>query len=194
MLALKNLSYKTPPPAAKTVFEDIDFCVPEGVNTLVLGENGSGKTTLLRLLLKLASPFSGEVEGGTEKASAFFEDVESQLFFTQVREELQVAEKDPDIYKKCLEMLNLKDIISRSVIELSYSQKARLALGCAYMAQRPFIIIDSPPRDSCIEKAIDYFSSGGKYTHLLLLPEGDNRIKRRKWEKFKICKTKIKKA
>lgn len=191
MLSLKNVDYKTPPPSLRKVLEGVSFTAEEGTNTVVFGDNGSGKTTLLRLLLKLSEPSSGSVCGGTEKASAFFEDVESQLFFTRVQEELQASGRKGEIYENCLHLLQLKKIIGRSTIELSYSQKARVALACAYMAERPFIIIDSPPRDEFIYRTIKFFSRQDRPSHLLLLPEGEESMQFKNFRTFKICRRQI---
>ncbi len=194
MLALKDVTYITPPPASKTIFEETSFFITPGSDTLVLGDNGSGKSTLVRLLLKFIYPLKGEVKGGTEKAAAFFDDVESQLFFTRVNEELNSCGGDRKLMEKCLNLFKLKKLTEKSTIELSYSQKARLALACAYLTRRPFIIIDSPPRDDVISGAIEYFSGRQNYTHLLLLPEGTEVKQFTGWQKFIISGRKIKEA
>ncbi len=185
MLALKNVSYSTPPPSGKSILNGACLTVKRGRNTVVFGDNGSGKTTLAKILLKLILPSDGQICGGTRTASAFFEDVESQLLFTRVGEELKSSGSGP-VMEKCIDLLELGAIMSSSALELSYSQKARVALACAYIAERPFIIIDSPPRDECIDRALQYFSQQESPTHLLLLPDGDRRFTSEQWKKMRI--------
>ncbi len=185
MLALKNVSYSTPLPSDKTIFNNICFEVKEGRNTVVFGDNGSGKTTLAKILLKLITPSTGLVCGGTQTASVFFEDIESQLLFTRVEEELKSSGSGP-LTEKCVDLFQLKDILTSSILELSYSQKARVALACAYIAGRPFIVIDSPPRDENIDRALGYFLSQSSPTHLLFLPDADRNIPGKNWEKMRI--------
>jgi ATP-binding cassette, subfamily B, bacterial len=45
----------------RTVLHDIDFRVPAGTTTAIVGGSGSGKSTLARLLLRLHDPTSGRV-------------------------------------------------------------------------------------------------------------------------------------
>ncbi|MCJ7681318.1 MAG: ATP-binding cassette domain-containing protein [Candidatus Aminicenantes bacterium] len=43
------------------VLNGLDFSIPEGRITVILGKSGSGKTTLLKSLIGLLPPFSGEI-------------------------------------------------------------------------------------------------------------------------------------
>ncbi len=43
------------------VIYDLDFKVPDGEVTIIVGPNGVGKTTLLKALMGLATVYSGEV-------------------------------------------------------------------------------------------------------------------------------------
>ncbi len=48
--------------ADKTLFNGVDWLIPEGARLGLVGDNGSGKTTLLRLILGEMQPDSGTVE------------------------------------------------------------------------------------------------------------------------------------
>ena len=43
------------------ILHGVDFVVPEGQTTMLLGRNGAGKTTTLRTIMGLSSPSSGQV-------------------------------------------------------------------------------------------------------------------------------------
>ena len=45
----------------KTVLDQLDFTLPRGSVTGLLGKNGSGKTTLLKCMLGLQTPQSGTI-------------------------------------------------------------------------------------------------------------------------------------
>lgn len=54
-----NLSFQYEGPKSPYVLKDIDFAIPEGKITAIVGASGSGKTTLLKLLLKFYEPTEG---------------------------------------------------------------------------------------------------------------------------------------
>lgn len=56
-----NLSFQYEGPKSPHVLKDIDFNIPEGKITAIVGASGSGKTTLLKLLLKFYEPTQGEL-------------------------------------------------------------------------------------------------------------------------------------
>ncbi len=43
------------------ILHGVDFVVPQGQTTMLLGRNGAGKTTTLRTVMGLSSPSSGQV-------------------------------------------------------------------------------------------------------------------------------------
>jgi branched-chain amino acid transport system ATP-binding protein len=44
------------------ILHGVDFTVPQGQTTMLLGRNGAGKTTTLRTIMGLSSPSSGQIE------------------------------------------------------------------------------------------------------------------------------------
>ena len=46
------------------VIYDLDFKVPDGEVTIIVGPNGVGKTTLLKAVMGLATVYSGSVHFG----------------------------------------------------------------------------------------------------------------------------------
>lgn len=58
-LEIKNLSVRYPSQHENAI-EDIEFSVPKGSITMLIGPNGSGKTTIMRAILNLVS-YEGEI-------------------------------------------------------------------------------------------------------------------------------------
>ncbi|HEX7883663.1 MAG TPA: ATP-binding cassette domain-containing protein, partial [Afipia sp.] len=44
------------------ILHGVDFAVPEGQTTMLLGRNGAGKTTTLRTIMGLSPPSSGQIK------------------------------------------------------------------------------------------------------------------------------------
>jgi ATP-binding cassette, subfamily B, bacterial len=65
-IALKKISFQYEGPKSSYVLKDIDFIIPEGKITAIVGSSGSGKTTLMKLLLKFYSPVQGCILFGNE--------------------------------------------------------------------------------------------------------------------------------
>lgn len=49
------------------ILHGVDFAVPEGRTTMLLGRNGAGKTTTLRTIMGLSPPSSGTITLGGER-------------------------------------------------------------------------------------------------------------------------------
>ncbi|WP_158797077.1 peptidase domain-containing ABC transporter [Pedobacter sp. L105] len=60
-LHIKNMSFVYPGAGNKPVLKDIDFTIPGGKTTAIVGSSGSGKTTILKLLQKISTPTSGDI-------------------------------------------------------------------------------------------------------------------------------------
>jgi ABC-type cobalamin/Fe3+-siderophores transport system ATPase subunit len=58
-IIVKDLSFGY---GEKTILHHLDFYVPPGKFTALLGRNGSGKSTLLRLIAGFVKPESGLIE------------------------------------------------------------------------------------------------------------------------------------
>ena len=60
-IKFQNLSFQYEGPRSPFVLKDINFIIPEGKITAIVGASGSGKTTLMKLLLKFYEPTEGEL-------------------------------------------------------------------------------------------------------------------------------------
>lgn len=63
-IQVSDLSYTYPGAGNEPVLKDINFLIPEGKITAIVGMSGSGKTTLLKLLLKFYDNYKGEIKVG----------------------------------------------------------------------------------------------------------------------------------
>ena len=177
MLAVREVTLSTGPPRFKRIFSNATLEIPAGRHTILYGNNASGKSTLVKLLLGKLIPESGSVTGGDSAAACYFEDVESQLFFSTVEEEISFSgRRDPEI-----EDLLLEGIRRKGINELSYSEKARLAFAAASLLERKYLIVDSPPADEKIDRVINIIAGRGERTLLLMLPSGEERGLEGRW-------------
>jgi ATP-binding cassette subfamily B protein len=60
-IEFKNLSFQYEGPKSPYVLKDVNFVIPEGKITAIVGASGSGKTTLMKLLLKFYAPTEGDL-------------------------------------------------------------------------------------------------------------------------------------
>ncbi|MDB5141108.1 MAG: peptidase transporter [Mucilaginibacter sp.] len=63
-IILENISFQYEGPHSPFVLKDIDFTIPEGKVTAIVGTSGSGKTTLIKLILGFYRPTSGVIYVG----------------------------------------------------------------------------------------------------------------------------------
>ena len=59
-----NLYYRYGAPTMPNVLSNLNFVIPHGKVTAIVGASGSGKTTLLKMLLKFYNPISGTIKIG----------------------------------------------------------------------------------------------------------------------------------
>ncbi|MFD2284982.1 ATP-binding cassette domain-containing protein [Pedobacter petrophilus] len=60
-IQIKNMSFIYPGAGNKSVLNNLDFTIPGGKTTAIVGSSGSGKTTILKLLQRISEPTSGEI-------------------------------------------------------------------------------------------------------------------------------------
>jgi len=60
-IKIKNLSFQYEGPKSPFVLKNIDFTIPKGKITAIVGASGSGKTTLMKLLLRFYEPTKGKI-------------------------------------------------------------------------------------------------------------------------------------
>lgn len=60
-IKIENLTFQYEGPHSKKVLNNINFTIPFGKVTAIVGSSGSGKTTLIKLLLQYYKPVSGKI-------------------------------------------------------------------------------------------------------------------------------------
>ncbi len=143
------------------ILEDVDFVVPKGSITALLGRNGAGKTTTLKSILGLTSVREGEIlfEGKEVQGMRPFEIASLGIGFVpehraifrdlSVEENLKIAERNKgDLDRKREFIFNLFPDIKRFLnlrgTELSGGQQQMLAIARALVADNSLLLIDEP--------------------------------------------------
>lgn len=61
-IVIKDLSFRYGSKSSALVLKNLNFTIPEGKTTAIVGASGSGKTTLIKVLLKFYEPTSGAIQ------------------------------------------------------------------------------------------------------------------------------------
>ena len=141
----------------KTIFKDLNFAVPEGINVLI-GENGIGKTTLSRLIFGLEKLSGGKIEFKEPKGkkplqlgSIVLQNTDYQLNMQTVYQEVAICvtlaegvKPQPGKVMELLEKLDLSALSYRHPQSLSGGQKQRLVIACALAKNPQVLVLDEP--------------------------------------------------
>lgn len=134
----------------KTIQENLNFNLPGGKITALVGRNGSGKTTIFRALAGLQS-YEGKISlvGSSlpPHMGIVFQNPDLQLFNATVKEEIlyRLARPDLALYGWLLAMLDLQRYENTPPLLLSEGEKRRVALATLLM-RLPLdgILLDEP--------------------------------------------------
>jgi len=139
------------------IYSNFSAELNQGESVLFTGPNGSGKSTLVALIGGLLKPQEGNIEiDGVDIASlnskgqAALRSIAPQrrsftLAFT-VQEVLNFLPKSARVKDSAaiVEKLNLKDLLSRKVTELSIGQQERVSLALALTQSANYYLLDEP--------------------------------------------------
>jgi len=143
------------------ILEGVNFRVPKGKITALLGRNGAGKTTTLKTILGIRPPSQGKVifDGQEIQGSRSFDIAAMGIGFVpenraifrdlSVEENLKIAERKKGDLAKKQEMLfelfpDLKRLIHLPGTNLSGGQQQMLAIARALVANNRLLLIDEP--------------------------------------------------
>jgi ATP-binding cassette subfamily B protein len=181
-VSLASLEPIAKPPAKQAeriVLQDIDFTVPPGSMTALVGPSGAGKTTVFQLLLRFYDPAAGRV---------MIDGVDARRVDPrELRRRVAVVAQDPVIFaanvlenvrygrpgasdaevRDALAMANALDFVTRLPeglqsslgergVKLSGGQRQRIAIARAILADRAILLLDEATSslDAESEKAV----------------------------------------
>ncbi len=142
------------------VVDRINFDVPRGSTTALLGGNGAGKTTTISMLLGLIKPTSGSIEILGHDLKRFKHSILARMNFESpyvdlpkrltVRENLAVYARlygVRDVPQRISELatdLDLVAFLDRPAGTLSAGQKTRVGLAKAFVNKPEVLLLDEP--------------------------------------------------
>jgi len=173
------------------ILQDVDFVVPQGSITVLLGRNGAGKTTTLKSILGLASVREGRVifEGREVQGMQPFEIAALGIGFVpehravfrdlSVEENLKIAERNKGDFERKREFIfdlfpDLAKFLHLRGTELSGGQQQMLAIARALVADNRLLLIDEPSEGLApviIERMIEVINQLSQQSTVVLVEQ-----------------------
>ena len=167
MLRINNLCYKYDLDSGDFILNNINLSANNGDIIGVVGKTGSGKSTLLQIISNILKPSSGEIfldnKNIQKEFTGFkklfsnigivFQYPEKQLFASTVFEDISfglknLGKSNEEIkiaINKISDLLGLnKNILNRSVFELSGGEKRKCALAGVLISEPKVLLLDEP--------------------------------------------------
>ena len=182
MIEIKNISFAH---GKNTVFDDFSTVIASNSATLLGGPNGSGKTTLLQLIGGVLKPDAGsivinghDISQLKTKGQAKLRSIAPQrrifeLAFTV--EEIFGIIKQRDRAGHAVdvfEALDLHDLFTSKVTELSLGQQQRVSVALALIQKAEYYLMDEPfsaQDNGYTQKLLDLIGVLSKMTGILVI-------------------------
>ena len=178
------------------ILHGVDFSVPEGKTTMLLGRNGAGKTTTLRTIMGLSPPSSGSITfagESTEKKSTpdiagmgvgYVPETMSVFSDLTIKENLILAAREGPLDTQRLEWIfgffpAMKRFWLSRAGSLSGGQKQMLSIARAIVEPRKLLLIDEPTKGlapAIVMNLIECFGEIRKRGATILLVEQNFRV------------------
>ena len=178
-LCLQHVDFKYDLHALQKTLEDVDFQIPEGKVTAIVGASGSGKTTIIKLLLGYYPPLAGEIRIGNtsmerynlkwwrKQCGVVMQD--GVIFSESIARNIAVGDEeiDPNRLEQAARIACIDDfilhlplkyntIIGQDGVGLSQGQKQRILIARAVYKNPDYIFLDEATNslDANNERAI----------------------------------------
>ncbi len=158
----------------KPLHTDINFTIPSGSYTCIVGENGVGKSTLIKTILGLLPPINGDIIIGEGKKRVDIGYLPQQ---TQVQKDFPACvyevvlsgclkkigfrpfyNKDEKMLaSKMLEKLGISHLEKKSYSRLSGGQQQRVLLARALCATEQILLLDEPTAGLDIASTMEFY-------------------------------------
>ncbi|WP_165444108.1 ABC transporter ATP-binding protein [Lachnoclostridium sp. Marseille-P6806] len=180
MISFENVSFTYAANPEEKNLSDISLTINDGECVLFTGPSGCGKSTLLRLLNGLIPEFYDGVRCGTiridgqeitdngiydfvGRIGTVFQNPRSQFFNVDTTSELAFGcenlafpeEEILDRIEKTVSRFHIKNLMDRSIFELSGGEKQKIACGSVDVLAPDIILLDEPSAN------LDYESTLG---------------------------------
>lgn len=144
-----------------TLHTNINFTIPKGSYTCIIGENGVGKSTLVKTLLGLVPPLGGNILMNNNLRSTDIGYLSQQ---TQIQKDFPASvfevvlsgclnrvglrpfykREEKELARNMLDKLGILHLKSKSYSELSGGQQQRVLLARALCATNKILLLDEP--------------------------------------------------
>lgn len=159
MIEIKNLSKSI---GGAKILDDIGFSVKQGEILGFLGPNGAGKTTTMKIITSFWSPDSGSVMidgldvakeslatrakiGYLPESVPLYEDMKVFEYLKFVAEMRGIGkDKIKERIKEVVERCGLRDVVRKTIDQLSKGYKQRVGLAQAIIHNPDVLILDEP--------------------------------------------------
>lgn len=178
------------------ILHGVDFSVPEGQTTMLLGRNGAGKTTTLRTIMGLSPPSSGTITLNGERSEkkstpdiacmgvGYVPETMSVFSDLTVKENLVLAAREGALDTQRLEWIfgffpAMKRFWLSRAGSLSGGQKQMLSISRAIVEPRKLLLIDEPTKGlapAIVVGLIECFREIRKSGATILLVEQNFRV------------------
>ncbi|WP_253823041.1 ABC transporter ATP-binding protein [Acidianus sp. RZ1] len=128
------------------VLKGVSFEMDKPSIYILLGKNGAGKTTTLRVIAGILPPIKGEIIrkgsiGYLSHSLALPQDmrVKKALLFIA-----RLIKSSPETVEKVIDMLKLRDLENKRVVDLSQGQKKKVSLAKLFLKDFDIYLVDEP--------------------------------------------------
>lgn len=155
MINIENVSYKYK--NGKNVLKNISFSIKNGEIVTIVGKNGSGKSTIGKLISGILKLKEGciSIDGMdiskrknreliSSKIGIVFQNPDSQIIFSNIKEEFSYITQDENIIDDALKYVDMLEYKNKDLYYLSLGQKQRIMIAEVLAKKPQYIIFDEP--------------------------------------------------